>query len=51
MFVSHQYDVKMLLAVGMLGGYGGLSESGRCVFRELCTVGFFVVSKSSSVLL
>ena len=24
-------------------GYGGLSESGLCVFRELCPVSFLVV--------
>ena len=25
-----------------VGGYGGLSESGFCVFRELCPVSFLV---------
>ena len=25
-----------------VGGYGGLSESGLCVFRELCPVSFLV---------
>ena len=34
-----------------VGGYGGLSESGLCVFLKLCKVGFLVVSKGSSVLL
>ena len=34
-----------------LGGYGGLSESGLCVFRELCPVSFLVVGESLSVLL
>ena len=34
-----------------VGGYGGLSESGLCVFRELRTVGFLVVGESPSVLL
>ena len=39
----HQYD-----SVGSVyvGGYGGLSESGLCVFRELCPVSFFVVGES-----
>ena len=32
-------------------GYGGLSEIGNCVFRELRSVGFLVVSESPSVLL
>ena len=32
-------------------GYGGLSESGHCVFHELCPVGFIVVGDSPSVLL
>ena len=34
-----------------VGGNGGLSESGLCVFRELCPVGFLVVGESLSVLL
>ena len=32
-----------------IGGYGGLSESGLCVFRELCPVSFLVVGESPSV--
>ena len=32
-------------------GYGGLSESGLCVFRKLCQIYFLVVSYGSSVLL
>ena len=28
-----------------IGGYGGLSESGLCVFRELCPVSFLVVGE------
>ena len=43
--------VKIMLAVCMFGGYGGLSESGLCAFRELCPVSFLVVGESSSVLL
>ena len=31
--------------------YGGLSESGLCVFRELCPPSFLVVGESPSVLL
>ena len=34
-----------------IGGYGGLSESGLCVFREFCPVSFLVVGESTSVLL
>ena len=34
-----------------IGGYGGLSESGLCVFRELCPVSFLVVGECPSVLL
>ena len=34
-----------------IGGYGGLSENGLCVFSELCPVSFLVVGESSSVLL
>ena len=34
-----------------VGGYGGLSESSLCVFRELCRVSFLVVGESPSVLL
>ena len=33
-----------------VGGYGGLSENGLCVFRELCPVSFLVVGESPSVL-
>ena len=34
-----------------VGGYGGLSESGLCVFCKLCPVCFLVVCKGPSVLL
>ena len=49
--VCHQYDV-CTNSVGSVyaGGYGGRSERGHCVFRELCTVGFLVVDESPSVL-
>ena len=47
-----QYDV-CTNSVGSVyvGGYGGLSESGLCVFRELCPVSFLVVGESPSGLL
>ena len=34
-----------------VGGYGGLSESGLCVFCKSCPVCFLVVGKGPSVLL
>ena len=43
--VCHQYGSVYV------GRYGGLRESGLCVFRELCPVSFLVVGKSPSVLL
>ena len=50
--VCHQYDVcKNYVDIVYVGGYGGLSESGLCVFRELCPVRFLVVGESPSVLL
>ena len=37
MLVCHQYDVcKDYVGSVYVSGYGGLSESGLCVFRELC---------------
>ena len=48
----HQYDVcKNYVGSVYVGGYGGLSESGICVFRELCPVSFLVVSGCPSVLM
>ena len=46
--VCHQYYVCKNY-VGSV--YVGLSESGLCVFRELCPVSFLVVGESPSVLL
>ena len=46
--VCHQYDVCKNY-VG--SGYGGLSKSGLCVFRELCPVSILVVGESPLVLL
>ena len=52
MLVYHQYDVcKNYVGSVYVGGYGGLSESGLRVFRELCPVSFLVVGESTSVLL
>ena len=48
--VCYQYDVcKTYVGSVYVGGYGGLSESGLCVFRELCPVSFLVISESPSV--
>ena len=44
MLVCHLYDVcKNYVGSVYVGEYGGLSESGLCVFRELCPVSFLVV--------
>ena len=43
--------VKIMLAVCILVGCGGLSESGLCVFPEWCPVSFLVVGECLSVLL
>ena len=45
--VCHQYVCKNSLG----SVYVGLSESGLCVFRELCPVSFIVAGESLSVLL
>ena len=52
------FDMLCLSAISMMfvkksigSMYGGLSESGLYVFRELCPVSFFVFGKSPSVLL
>ena len=41
--------VKKYVGSVYVGGYSALSETGLCVFREFCPVGFFVVGESSSV--
>ena len=52
MLVCHQYDFcKNYLCNVYAGGYGVLSESGICVFRKLCLVGFLVVGENLLVLL
>ena len=43
--------VKKYVGSVYAGGYGALSDSGLCVFRELCPVSFLVVSERPSVLL
>ena len=50
--LCHQYDVwKNYVGSVYVGGYGGLSESGLCVFCELCLVSVLVVGESLSILL
>ena len=50
--VCHKYAVcENSFDSVYMGGYGGLSESGLCVVRELCPVSFLVVGEYSSVLL
>ena len=52
LLVCHQYDVcENYVGSVYVGGYCGLSESGLCVFCELCPVCFLVVGKGPSVLL
>ena len=48
----HKYDVcENSVCSVYIGGYGGLSESGLCVFHELCPVSFLIVGECPSVLL
>ena len=50
LLVCHQYDVcENSVGSVYVGGYGGLSESGLCVFCKLCPVCFLVVGKGLSV--
>ena len=50
--VCNQYDVcENSVGSVYVGGYGGLSDSGLCVFRELCPFIFLVVGDCPSVLL
>ena len=50
--VCYQYDVrKQFVGSVYVDGYGGLRESGFCVFRELRPVSFLVVGEGPSVLL
>ena len=51
MLVCYQYDVCTdYVGSVYVGGYGGLSESGLCVFRQLCPVSFLVVGENPSFL-
>ena len=50
LLVCHQYDVcENYVGSVYVDGYGGLSESGLCVFCKLCPVCFLVVGKERSV--
>ena len=50
--IYHQYDVCENAVVSVyIGGYGGLSESGLCVFRKLCPISILVVGECPLVLL
>ena len=51
MIVCQQYDVCKKIGCVYVGGYGGLSESGLGVFRELCPVSFLVDGECPSGLL
>ena len=52
LLVCHQYDVcENYVGSVYVGGYGGLSESGLCVFCKLCPICFLVVGKGPSTLL
>ena len=51
LLVCHQYDVcENYVGSVYVGGYGGLRESGLCIFCKLCPVCFLVVGKGPSVL-
>ena len=51
LLICHHYVCENSVGSVYVGGYGGLSESGLCVFCELCPVCFLVVGKGPSVLL
>ena len=49
-FICHQNDVcENYIGSVYVGGYCGLSESGLCVFRELCPGSFLVIGECPSV--
>ena len=51
LLVCHQYDVcENSVGSVYVGGHGGLSENGLCVFCKLCPVCFLRVGKGPSVL-
>ena len=48
MLVCYQHDAcKNYGGSVYVGGYDGVSESGLCVYCELCPVGFLVVGEVS----
>ena len=49
--ICHQYVCENSVGSEYIGGYRGMSESGLCVFRELCPVSFLVDGDCPSVLL
>ena len=50
--VCHQYDVyENYVGSVYVGGYGGLSESGFCIFCKFYPACFLVVGNGPSVLL
>ena len=50
LLVCHQYDVcENSVGSVYVAGYGDMSESGLCVFHDVCPVGFLVVGESPSV--
>ena len=51
LLVCHQYVCENSVGSVYVGGYGGLSKSGLCVFCKLCPVCFLLVGKGPSVLL
>ena len=52
MLVCYQYDAcENSVCSVYVGGHGGLSETGLCVFWTLCPVCFLVVDNGPSVLL
>ena len=51
-FVIHRNDVCVnYIGSVYVDGYGGLNESGLCVFGKLCPVEFPIVGESPSILL
>ena len=47
--ISMMFEKNMLAVHVYVGGSGGLSESGLCVFRELWPVSFLVVLSNGSL--
>ena len=51
LFAISMMFVKKYVVSVYVGGYGGLSKSGLCVFHEFCQVSFLVGSERPSVCL